>query len=480
MPSSGWTTPTTLRGLLYVWMLLLQSTSLGTAAKLNCSSPNPEGLITALEKELFPKKLFRPVQSFSTPINITIYFTLVGVLDVSESEQTVTTFLWQVLQWDIEDLSWDEEQCGTWRIAVPREGLWIPDITIAEFCSTNENISPVYPYIYLENNGHVFDNQPLHVVSACKLGIYSFPFDIQNCTLTFGSFLHFANDIQTVIGRPGPEILKQSLEVLETNREWELINIIPTHNRLELMEGTYDQIVYYVVLKRRPMRYVVNLVLPSCFLIIIDLFSFLLPSAEVDRATFKITLILGYTVFLIMANDLLPVTGETTPIISVFFTLSLALMVTSLLETVFITNIQTSSSHYPAVPRWLRVIVLDTLAHLLCLPLPHKPKQPESGTIKLQSVETINKTTNEETEPPLTQMLEPVLMELRQLSTDLDAIRNQMDKHFLGNQNTSEWIHIGKVLDRLLFLLHIIFISVSFITIICVWSFWYRIVPGNG
>uniref|UniRef100_A0AAY5L0D6 Neurotransmitter-gated ion-channel transmembrane domain-containing protein n=1 Tax=Esox lucius TaxID=8010 RepID=A0AAY5L0D6_ESOLU len=215
------------------------------------------------------------------------------------------------------------------------------------------------------------------------------------------------------------------------------------------------------------MHYVVNLVLPSCFLIIIDLFSFLLPPAEVDRSTFKITLILGYTVFLIMANNLLPVTGETTPIISIYFSLSLALMVTSLLETVFITNIQTSSSHYPAVPRWLRLIVLDTLAPLLCLPLPKRAKQPKSGTIKLQS-DVTSKTTSEGiqwphllatdmllTEPPLPLVVEPVLVELRQLCTDLEAIRTQIDKHFLGNENTSEWIHIGKVLDRLLFLIHI-------------------------
>ncbi|KAJ7993465.1 hypothetical protein DPEC_G00272710 [Dallia pectoralis] len=432
--------------------------------------------MSALEKELFPKKLLRPVQSFSTPINITIYFTMVAILDVSEQEQTITTFLWQVLQWDIEDLSWDEEQCGTWRIAVPREGLWIPDIKIAEFCSTNENISPVYPFTYLENNGHVFDNQPLHVVSSCTLSIFAFPFDVQNCTLTFGPFLHFANDVQTIIGRSGEEILKQSIAVLETNKEWELFKITPNHIKLDLMEGTYDQIVYYVVLKRRPMRYVVNLVLPSCFLIIIDVFSFLLPPAEVDRSTFKITLILGYTVFLIMANDLLPVTGETTPIISVFFTLSLALMVTSLLETVIITNIQCSSSNYPAVPRWLRIIILDYFARFVCLYRPPKCQLTKADEFQLQPG-VANHTTRED--PPLSAMVEPVLVELRQLSTDLDAIRTQIDNHFHGNDKTSEWEHIGTVLDRLLFIFHIIFICISFITIICVWSFSYRIVPSK-
>ncbi|KAF7667219.1 hypothetical protein LDENG_00072000 [Lucifuga dentata] len=118
----------------------------------------------------------------------------------------------------------------------------------------------------------------------------------------------------------------------------------------------------------RPMMYVVNLLIPSCFLITVDLFSFLLPLQSVDRSSFKMTLILGYTVFLLIMNDLLPVTGETTPLISVFFSISLALMVASLLETVFITNIQFSSSQYSAVPHWLDVLVLQYLALVVCIP----------------------------------------------------------------------------------------------------------------
>lgn len=60
----------------------------------------------------------------------------------------------------------------------------------------------------------------------------------------------------------------------------------------------------------------VNLLVPSCFLITVDLFSFVLPPQSVDRSSFKMTLVLGYTVFLLVMNDLLPVTGEKTPLIS--------------------------------------------------------------------------------------------------------------------------------------------------------------------
>lgn len=68
--------------------------------------------------------------------------------------------------------------------------------------------------------------------------------------------------------------------------------------------------------RRRPMMYVVNLLLPSCFLITVDLLSFLLPPNSVDRSSFKMTLILGYTVFLLIMNDLLPITGNSIPLIS--------------------------------------------------------------------------------------------------------------------------------------------------------------------
>lgn len=70
-----------------------------------------------------------------------------------------------------------------------------------------------------------------------------------------------------------------------------------------------------MVIKRRPVLYVVNLLIPSSFLMLIDILSFYLPPHSVDRASFKMTLILGYTVFLLIMNDLLPSTANGTPVI---------------------------------------------------------------------------------------------------------------------------------------------------------------------
>lgn len=71
-----------------------------------------------------------------------------------------------------------------------------------------------------------------------------------------------------------------------------------------------------VSFKRHSTVYVVNLLVPSCFLILVDLFSFLLPAKSPMRTYLKMTLILGYTLFLLNTNDLLPGSGDTLPLIS--------------------------------------------------------------------------------------------------------------------------------------------------------------------
>lgn len=53
----------------------------------------------------------------------------------------------------------------------------------------DENTAPKVPYAYLLSDGTVSDSQPIKAITSCKLDIYLFPFDIQNCTLSFNSYI---------------------------------------------------------------------------------------------------------------------------------------------------------------------------------------------------------------------------------------------------------------------------------------------------
>ncbi|XP_038856782.1 5-hydroxytryptamine receptor 3A-like [Salvelinus namaycush] len=377
---------------------------------VNCTNPNTISLLAALENVM---KLYsiRPVMNLSTPTNISMYFTLYGILGV--------------------------------------------------------------------HTGIVRDANPVRVVSSCNLEIYAFPFDVQNCTFTFRSYIHHVSDIRIILGKKVEDILKRSISVLSTEGEWELMDIKSSKLKLSTFnqgEGNpYDELCFFIVLRRRPTLYVVNLLIPSCFLITVDLFSFLLPPQNVDRSSFKMTLILGYSVFLLIVNDLLPVTGSTIPLINVFFAICLALMVASLLETILITNLLVGSSNFHPVPGWVRVLVLRFMGTLVWMPQKSREDKiilnPVAGDLKVCPLVTVERQVQKgEPGEMWAEAGNSALAELRKLGNDLQSIRIQVAQHVDGNQISQDWMQVGYIIDRLLFGVYCIFITFSFIVILSIWS----------
>ncbi|KAG7488130.1 hypothetical protein MATL_G00031120 [Megalops atlanticus] len=334
----------------------------------------------------------------------------------------------------------------------------------------------------------------LRIVSACNLEIYTFPFDIQNCSLTFGSYMHTSNrtvsstfqilayELTKTLGmshlyltpflvslsvkdvRVSPalsfaEISGNSKRYLEASGEWELVVIQGEAGILQFGIDEWDIITFWVVIKRRPILYVVNLLIPSSFLMIIDILSFYLPPHSVDRASFKMTLILGYTVFLLIMNDLLPSTANGTPIIGIYFSVCLALMVISLLETVIITNVlHHNSMKYREVPRWVRVLILKYIARLICY---RKPEDsPQASEDKLDNMGT--------------PIQIPVIPELKQICQDLSLMRTHLTSMQKESELQDQWCHVGYVMDFLLFRIYLLLITLYAMVIICMWCIWFN------
>ncbi|XP_068446257.1 5-hydroxytryptamine receptor 3A-like [Clinocottus analis] len=429
--------------------------------QLNCSEPNQPALLEAL-RPVFNLSAIRPIVNVTTCTDVVTSFTMYGILGVDEKAQLLVTYLWMHYWWMNEFVSWDPNTCGTDRISLPRTLFWVPDIVINEFM--DENTAPSVPYVYLHSSGKVHDAKPIRVVSSCNLDIYTFPFDVQNCTMTFNSYTHFASDIKIFLGRSADNITAISKKVMTTMGEWQLLDITSHKHKQTFSDDYIDELIFNVRVRRRATLYVVNLLIPSCFLITVDLFSFLLPPQSVDRSSFKMTLILGYTVFLLLMNDLLPVTGNTIPLINVFFAICLALMVASLLETILITNLLCRSADFSPVPHWIRVLVLQVLGRLVFLP--QKTKKTNDSEMRPNAEAAQQKPDAELPETPPAPADEAV-QELRSLGKNLQAIRLQVEQHLGGG--SEDWVQVGFIIDRLLFGLYVVFVSVSFVTIIIIW-----------
>ncbi|KAJ0032538.1 hypothetical protein NQD34_002619, partial [Periophthalmus magnuspinnatus] len=431
---------------------------------------------------VFDLQSFRPAVNLSNPTVTNISFTLYAVLGVNNIWQPASCHSQISLQyWFHEFLIWDPDECdGVTKISLPVKQLWSPDIIVYEF--VDDDVSQACPFVYVNHTGHIRWDRMLRLVSACNLKIFSFPFDVQNCTFTFGSYMHTIRDVRVSPALTFKEMSGNSKRYLEASGEWELVNILGETSILQFGIDEWDIITFWVVIKRRPILYVVNLLIPSSFLMIIDILSFYLPPHSVDRASFKMTLILGYTVFLLIMNDLLPSTANGTPIIGIYFSVCLALMVISLLETVIITNVlHHNSMKYKEVPNWVRIVVLKHIARLICYRWLEdeapatKQEEGKSNNLNCTSPPTVTQTENNMPVPHSTSnyggncVSLPELQQICQYVGDLRAHLQSLQKE---SELQGKWCHVGYILDFLLFRIYLLLISCYAMVIICMWCIW--------
>ncbi|XP_062869425.1 uncharacterized protein LOC134331821 [Trichomycterus rosablanca] len=433
------------------------------------SGPTYESL-----QEVFDRKPFRPAVNLSNPTITNISFTLYAVLGVNEKTQILTTFLWLRLYWFHEFLIWDPAECdGITKISLPVNNLWTPDVIVYEF--VDDDVSQACPYVYVNHTGHIRYDRMLRLVTACNLQIFSFPFDVQNCTFTFGSYMHTIRDVRVKPALPFDQMSGNSKSYLEASGEWELVVILGEAGILKFGVDEWDIITFWVVIKRRPILYVVNLLIPSSFLMIIDILSFYLPPHSVDRASFKMTLILGYTVFLLIMNDLLPSTANGTPIIGIYFSVCLALMVISLLETVVITNVvHHNSMKYRPVPGWVRIVVLKYIARSICYTAPGLHNTPHTHTVAEQQVIWSTQQSHSEIKQHTHGNGDSALSvpELEEIAECVRAMRSHLTLLQKEDLLQEEWCHVGYVLDFLLFRIYLLLITCYALVIILMWCIW--------
>ncbi|XP_008068893.2 5-hydroxytryptamine receptor 3C [Carlito syrichta] len=437
--------------------LLLQGR--GNTFTINCSGFDQHGVDPAAFQAVFDRKAFRPVVNFSAPTHVNLSFTLSAILEVDAQLQLLTSFMWMDLVWDNPFISWNPEECvGIKKLTVSAENLWLPDIFILESMDVDQTPSGLTAYVSSE--GRIKYDKPMKVTSICNLDIFYFPFDQQNCTFTFSSFLYTVDSMLLGMDKEVWEITDTSRDVIRTQGEWELLGINKATPKMSVGSNLYDQIMFYVAIRRRPSLYIINLLVPSSFLVAIDALSFYLPAESENRAPFKITLLLGYNVFLLMMNDLLPASG--TPLISVYFALCLSLMVASLLETVFITYLlHLATTQPPPMPWWLHALLLYYTSPRKCC-----PTAPQKGNKGLGLTAT-----------HLPGLKEPVELVGKvpgpgeaELTGSSGWPRAQQEQETREQPSVELWVRFSHMMDTLLFRLYLLFMASSILTVIVLWN----------
>ncbi|XP_011490766.1 5-hydroxytryptamine receptor 3A-like isoform X1 [Oryzias latipes] len=309
-------------------------------SKENCSYHKVlEHLKLTKENELY--FMNRPVKDHKhkTPVYLEMY--LYAILDVREIDQTFVSYVWLKLEWRNEHISWNPEDfCGILNLTVPNQVLWKPDLTIEEMIERDK--APPSPLIRIDFPGWVYYENDQVIISSCRMHVFKFPFDTQNCTITFKSIL--LSDEIDLIPWSEKEI---PVKWLSGNpwAQYEWVYKDMSFNR------TDKTVIYTITMSRRPTLYCFNFLLPILFFIILDLASFLIPSNGGEKLSFKVTVLLAVTVMQLILNEILPSSTDTIPLVVLYCVGTFGLMLLSVIETIVVMHLMEKDSESPESER---------------------------------------------------------------------------------------------------------------------------------
>jgi len=102
-----------------------------------------------------------------------------------------------------------------------------------------------------------------------------------------------------------------------TNGEWSYVgsHIIRNEVQYPIGPAVYPDITIHITIRRRTLYYVLNIILPCVSLNLLSLLAFCLPPDAGEKVTLGITVLLSYSVFMLLVAENMPPTSEFVPLI---------------------------------------------------------------------------------------------------------------------------------------------------------------------
>ena len=146
----------------------------------------------------------------------------------------------------------------------------------------------------------------------CVLDISFFPYDDQICPIIVGSWSHPSKYLNISTSLP-PATIEKSVQ----NNEWDITDIQASRKIItyECCPHEYVEIHYQIYLKRKPLFYIINIMLPSIMLHVMSTFIFLVPADAGERISFGLTTFLSHSVFALLVAERVPESSNSVPII---------------------------------------------------------------------------------------------------------------------------------------------------------------------
>uniref|UniRef100_A0A2K5CEG9 Cholinergic receptor nicotinic delta subunit n=1 Tax=Aotus nancymaae TaxID=37293 RepID=A0A2K5CEG9_AOTNA len=301
-----------------------------------------ERLIRHLFQEKRYNKELRPVAHKEESVDVTLALTLSNLISLKEVEETLTTNVWIEHGWTDSRLMWNAEEFGNISVLrLPPDMVWLPEIV-------------------LENN--------------------SLKYTAKEITLSLKQDVEDDRDypVEWIIIDP---------EGFTENGEWEIVhrparvNVDP---RAPLDSPSRQDVTFYLIIRRKPLFYIINILVPCVLISFMVNLVFYLPADSGEKTSVAISVLLAQSVFLLLISKRLPATSMAIPLIGKFLLFGMVLVTMVVVICVIVLNIhfRTPSTH--VLSEGVKKLFLETLPELLHMSRPEEDG-PSPGALVRRS-----------------------------------------------------------------------------------------------
>ncbi|XP_061171691.1 neuronal acetylcholine receptor subunit alpha-3-like [Saccostrea echinata] len=270
-------------------------------------------------------KRVRPVADQSLPVILDVSFNLISIIGVDEVNEKLESSGYLTVQWHDAMLTWDPEtNDGIERIFVPQNDIWKPDLVLGNGFKKFEEFGGSFYFVDILCTGFVLW-QPFQVFeSHCTIDTTYFPYDKEVCEIVFRVWSYTVLDVEIRTSSDGVD-----LQGYKESGVWEI-----THTKAEVSRGSAESMVTFsLYLKRKPLYFVLNIIVPILFLGLLTILVFVLPVDSGEKMSYAITVFLSFAVFLTIINTQLPVSSDSTSVLSFYLLLQMSMGVLILVIT---------------------------------------------------------------------------------------------------------------------------------------------------
>ncbi|XP_024417603.2 neuronal acetylcholine receptor subunit beta-4 [Desmodus rotundus] len=308
--------------------------------------------------------LIRPATNSSQLISIQLQLSLAQLISVNEREQIMTTNVWLKQEWTDNRLAWNSSRYeGVNILRIPAKRIWLPDIVLYNNADGTYEVS-LYTNVVVHANGSIMWLPPAICKSTCKIEVKHFPFDQQNCSLKFRSWTYDHTEIDMVLKSP-----TASMDDFTPSGEWDIV-ALPGRRTVNPQDPSYVDVTYDFIIRRKPLFYTINVIIPCVLITSLAILVFYLPSDCGEKMTLCISVLLALTVFLLLISKIVPPTSLDVPLIGKYLMFTMVLVTFSIVTSVCVLNVHHRSPSTHTMAPWVRRCFLHQLPAYLFMKRP--------------------------------------------------------------------------------------------------------------